>query len=305
MGFHWHEVDEKSMCRLYSVEVRTENGERELAKDRHFATIERKDGSCKDNGRHLLEFVFDLKEQAVLSANALWGLMLPVEMKQLEYVPSFAYVDKVPVSVGMLPIAQQVVAPQSWVPAANWKEWLYGEVNHEELAQFAIDWQGIEAKGVIESVEIDKWNEWVKILPYQIVTTVSLDGWRDVKGYADTPPVSVKQWQDWIKQGPHSRTRLFSTSSWQQIGPLDDAMLREIEKGKLGEATAAAIVSTDVYGTPVYGTLIATICPVSFLTGRTSCMLPEFEHGLVENVYGESLKFLRVPFLEVSIEAPR
>ena len=299
LGFHWHEVDEKSMCRLFRVVIGKDSGTRQLVVNEHFATIEPKRGSCKDNGRHLLEFAFDVRERAVLSTNAVWGMMLPAQMIQLKYVPSFAYVDTVPVAVGMLPIAQKVIASQSGVPTANWKEWLYGEVNKAELAQFAAKWQGIQAGGMKEIVEVGKWTEWLEILPQEIVTTVEIEGWSEVVGYADTPAVSVKAWQAWVDQEPLIRKRVFLTSNWQEVGTLDKEIALRLADEEASVAMAAARVSENVYGTPAYGTLIATICPGGFLEGRTTCILPEFDKALAESVYGQGLTFLRVPFLEV------
>ena len=299
LGFHWHEDDKKSMCRLYRVGISSDSHERQLLMNRHFATIEPKEGSCKDNGRHLLEFVFDVKERAVLSASRIWGLMLPGEMKKLEYIPSFAYVDTVPVSVGMLPIAQKVAVTQSWVPEANWKEWLYGEVNQKELRRYALEWHGIQAGITFDIVKVEEWEEWIKLLPYKVTTTVSLEEWSDVKGYADTPAVSVQEWQDWVYQEQGIGKRLVLTSRWQEIGPLEQRMTIEMGKADMGKATAAARVSENVYGTPAYGILIATICPSGFLEGYTSCILPELDYAVTESVYGKGLKFLRVPFLEV------
>ena len=67
LGFHWHKNDDKSMCKIYGVRRNLSTNSRELDLSKHFATIERRNGSCKDNGGHLRAMVQQHRQKLILT----------------------------------------------------------------------------------------------------------------------------------------------------------------------------------------------------------------------------------------------
>lgn len=285
LGFHWHTEESKSMCRLYRVKWNDSETERELDKNIHYATMERKDGSCKRNGLHLRQLVSSVNIVQQLHDYTIWGVMLSQGESDRMFNPIFASVDNVSVSIGMLPISDRIVASEAWIPMKIWAEPIDNEALEDSLAEYVTNWKGLEAYGYTPTIEMWQWQYWLAIVPPEVVQYPKLGAWEEVKGYADTPPVSIEKYQEWLKPKSADVANAISVVGWHPVEPWSEAVV-EVTSGKKNEAVVAANISQKVYGTPAYGMVIATICSPGFWKGSADCILPQFEQGAAKTLGG-------------------
>ena len=297
LGFHWHEEDSKSMCRLYNVTWNDDKTERELDMKFHYATIERKDKSCKGNGLHLRQLVSSVNMVEQLNDYTIWGVMLTQGEPDWMYSPIFANVDEVSVSIGMLPISEKILASEAGIPTNIWMEWIDDKGLENSLEEYFTDWKGLEAYGYTPTIEMSKWQKWLTVVPPGISQYPKVGAWQEAKGYADTPPVSITKYQQWLQPEAATIANTISVVGWHSVEPWVEEPV-EVRSGQQHEAVVAAKISQQEYGTPAYGMVIATMCPPGFWRGLVNCILPEFEEDASRTLAGEGLKFFRVPFLK-------
>ena len=296
LGFHWHEDDHKSMCRLYGVEWNSDRTRRMLNMDIHYATIEPKDGSCRSNGLHLRYLVSALRMTDQLQDYAIWGVMVSRGGTYWAYNPVFANIDDVPISIGMLPISQEILVSDTGVPMKLWTESIYEKTPENVWKQYGTKWEGLEAYMYTPTVEISQWQEWLKAMPAEFSEYPKIEMWKELEGYADTPPISIEKYQNWLQPRISETKTSIPVVGWKSMKPLEPAIMRG-ESDEPIEAGLAASISEQIYGTPSYGMLIATMCPNGFWMGTENCVLPEFEQKASKALEKSGGKFVRVPFV--------
>ena len=295
LGFHWHDEHDKSMCELYRVKTSTSGVGRELVTDTHYATIEEKQGSCRDNGIHLRQLVSFMSATNQFSATTMWAIMMSQAEVSKGYSPVLASIDDVWIPVGMVPMVGDIERSDAWVPIAEWKEVISGDGEEVSLTDYVLNWKGIEAYADTPTIDIVQWQDWLKVVGPQIGQYSKVADWGAVRSFADTPPINIDDWQYWMMAQADEGAQIMSVGGWMTVKSLE-ALGVDAAVGELERAVTAAKVSQEVYGTPAYGMVVSLICPPEYLAGITNCTLPEFEGAKFGAASDDELTLLRVPF---------
>ena len=302
LGFHWHIEHEKSMCNLYRVIRDGDVTARSLARDKPYAALERKHGSCWYDGVHIFQFVREWKERKFLEQSNIWGVAISSDVGYAKYVPNFAIVDEVPISVGLVPVSQDFSEAHLKIPAERWKSWVASASAGVHVGKYADSWMGLGIEVNTATLDRSDWKKWVESMPISIIQSTGVDAWPFIRGFADTPPVYIGDWIDWSSDqyGAYLQSNMGAgvmvATEWEEVDPRELEWVDESDDLIGKEALAAAGVSALFYGTPALGTLIASVCPPEFLERISKCLLPKFGEAAIGTVEGPSVKLLRVPF---------
>ena len=297
LAFEWHTTsDQKTMCKLYRVGGREQRNHRQLFTRKAYANIEHRNGSCRDQGRHIQQLVVLQRTYTMLASGMVWGATVAQHDKIKQYWPTFIHVHSTKIPIGMIPMSRMASAKSGIIPANEWTTWKSEKIFEKLSASGRIKWKGIEIKADTAPISIAVWQKWTAALSSKLMGEASNVKWPDAKSRIDTPPVYIGDWQQSMFPSV-ALDPLVKVTNWNKVNLAEMGWkVRENYKWDSWErAIMAAYSSKLIYGTPDYAVLIDAICPLDFLSGTISCILPELKKAKAAKIYlGRNILKLRV-----------